>query len=156
MRARTPASRTFATTTSVTSSAIWGTAVGTVPGSMSVPTATKNSTANTSRNGSRRRRASAVSARLLIARPATNAARAVGTPKNTAPAPANASPDATEMIRNRSCSERSRLRTNGSTWAATTARTANATSSASATGSDRPSIPEAAMMIVPRATPVTS
>ena len=82
----TQASRHFATTTSVTSRRICGTAAGTVPGSISVPTATKNSTANTSRNGSRRRRASAVSARSLIARPATNAARAVGTPNNTPPA----------------------------------------------------------------------
>ena len=84
---------------------------------MSVPTATKNSTANTSRNGSSRRRASAVSARLLIARPPTNAARAAGTPNQTAPAAASASPDATDTIRNRSCSDRRWRRTIGSTWA---------------------------------------
>ena len=89
---------------------------------MSVPTATKNSTANTSRNGSSRRRASARLGAVADREAADERRQRAGTPNQTAPAAASARPDATDTIRNRSCSDRRWRRTIGSTWAATTAR----------------------------------
>ena len=86
--------------------------------------ATKKRTANRSRNGSSRRRASAASGLSVIARPPTNAARASGTPNTAAPSPASASPDATDAMRNRSCSSRSRRGCDGSSRATATATTA--------------------------------
>jgi hypothetical protein len=51
--------------------------------------ATKRNTANTSRNGSRRRRIAVAPGLSVMTRPATNAARASGSPKATAPMPAS-------------------------------------------------------------------
>ena len=56
-------------------------------------------------------RASSASWLSVTARPPTNAASASGTPKSAAPRPARARPDPTDVIRNRSCSSWSRLRT---------------------------------------------
>ena len=94
---------------------------------MIIPIVTKNSTAKTSRNGSSRRRASAASGLSVTASPATNAASAKGTSKTTAPSPASPRPDATDTMRNRSCSERSRRRTRGSSQAPAIATPRNAT-----------------------------
>ena len=119
--------------------------------------ATKKSTAKTSRNGRRRRRASLASWLSVTARPPTNAARASGTPKTAAPTPARARPDPTEVIRNRSCSSRSRLRTRGSRRrAATMVTTPNPASPSAASPSDRPPGSMTDSRIAARATPTMS
>ena len=106
-------------------------------GSMSVPTATKKRTANRSRNGSSRRRASAAVGLSVTARPARKAASASGTPKNTEPAAATASPALTETIRKWSLWSRISVRTRGSSQATTIANTANAARPASTSAGSR-------------------
>ena len=136
-----PRQPTFATTTSATSSAICGSAAGRCRDRSASPR--RRRTARRTRRGTAAADGGPRPSRAVADREAGDerGERQWHPEEHARRPPAIARPEATDTIRNRSCSERSRSRTNGSTCAATTASSAERDEAEIATGNGRPPCP---------------